>query len=131
MHCNNLPCEGNIFLYIFLLPRHLFCPSSYTHLTYIHIYIYKTRTCYNNNKNNHLYIPAAFIFSFSSSFISFFFAHINRISRVRLYAKNVYVGSADDIDFSKPCYVFVPACIYSIFMLAFVYLYVFVYMFLM
>lgn len=82
MHCNNLPCEGSIFLHFFssssilsIIVRIHFCSP------------WKTRTCYNNNKNNHLYIPAALSFLFRL-LVLLFFAHINRIqiSGVHSYA---------------------------------------------
>lgn len=69
-HCNNLPCEGSIFLHFFLFVIY------FVH----HRTTWKTRTCYNNNKNNHLYIPAALSFLFFVFFFYFFLPTSTRVA---------------------------------------------------
>lgn len=106
--------------------RHLFCP-----------WTTKTGTCYNNNKNNHLYIPAAL--SFHSRLLSFrlflFFCphqqntNITRISYINMLKKRknqLMISIFQNQKYILPMYqTFHMHTIYilrTIFMLAFVYL---------
>lgn len=76
MHCNNLPCEGSIFLHFFL--RHLFCPSSYEYISVLHgrrehvIIIIKITICI---------FPLLYLFFFV--FLFFFFCPHQQNTNIR------------------------------------------------